>query len=812
MRQDLLTLTCSKLQDLSLVGFRGTEAVSRPYEFDLFFTVPVGTAVRSAVGERATLKVDRGDGSAPVIVHGVLANAKLLHQAAERALYQALLVPRLWMLRHFWRSFVFTKQKADAFLGDTLKAGGLLPSDFRFSIDGSYPEEEFVVQYRESHLDFFHRWCEREGLYYYFEHEDGAEGEVLVIVDAKGHHEDFPGGGTVRYFPVAGDDVTAPPALHHLESDVRWLPKTVTIADYNYANPAASVRADGDVTKTGIGTIREYGYRVFDEGGAKRLADVRAQSIGCREVTLRASGTALGPRPGYLFAIEDRPDDVEEKWLALEVEHEGSLAGATSEVARLTGLRAGRTYHTKLFAVPAGVQYRAPQATPWPRIYGFENAVVCGDAESPYAQIDADGRYLVRFEFDTSDLPDGSASTRVRMLQPHGGSTEGFHFPLRKGTEVMIAFLGGDPDRPFISGVVPNAHKPSVVGERNRSQNIIRTGSGNQLVMEDEQGKEFIFLQTPNSRTGMYFGNPAGHKAKIYTGSEGEEPTYMVNPNAAETGDTNAGTDVDFSMWQNTDHNYGLWVGGDAWINVWGKESAFVYGDVSHGYLAKYDLRVGGNTTEYYGGTQTIRTMHARNDTVAEGGLTQNITSFVTQNIHGTLHQTVDTSGWQHVNGGAWGHTVSAKNTDDYGSWQSTIHGAWNANFADGSVTVDATPSNLHIHSAGTILIDADASIEIKSPSTSVKSTAFLKHYLSAKHETYAYKGATGIAKTDHAVIYQSAYGLKLDTVGIKVENEGAKKLTFGMYLRAFAFARKTGAIDLRDIPAEVWNGAFKKT
>ncbi|MEZ4306960.1 MAG: phage late control D family protein [Polyangiaceae bacterium] len=49
---------------------------------------------------------------------------------------------------------------------------------------GSYPDEEFVCQYRESHLDFLHRWFEREGLYYYFEHEDSDSGtEKLIIVD-----------------------------------------------------------------------------------------------------------------------------------------------------------------------------------------------------------------------------------------------------------------------------------------------------------------------------------------------------------------------------------------------------------------------------------------------------------------------------------------------------------------------------------------------------------------------------------------------------------------------------------------------------
>ena len=82
-------------------------------------------------------------------------------------------------------------------------------------------------------------------------------------------------------------------------------------------------------------------------------------------------------------------------------------------------------------------------------MHGFESATVDGAAPgSAYAQIDEDGRYLVRMLFDQAAQQAGKASTHVRMAQPHGGSTEGFHFPLRSGTEVLIQFQGGDPDRP----------------------------------------------------------------------------------------------------------------------------------------------------------------------------------------------------------------------------------------------------------------------------------------------------------------------------------------------------------------------------
>src|SRR5690606_26356950 len=129
---------------------------------------------------------------------------------------------------------------------------------------------------------------------------------------------------------------------------------------------------------------------------------------------------------------------------------------------------------------------------------------VDGEADSPYAQIDDQGRYLVKFKFDESDLENGKASTYVRMMQPHGGTTEGLHFPLRKGSDVVFSFLGGDPDRPVIAGVVPNTTTPSPVTNTNHTQNVIRTGANNHIILDDSEGREFISIRTPNNNTALY--------------------------------------------------------------------------------------------------------------------------------------------------------------------------------------------------------------------------------------------------------------------------------------------------------------------
>ncbi|WP_437720469.1 type VI secretion system Vgr family protein [Sorangium sp. So ce861] len=810
MRHDGFTLSCSALASVAFIGFRGTEHVSQPYEFELFFSVPANTDVRKAVGERATVRANRGQGNDPFVLHGVIASVRLLHQNADRALYQALLVPKLWLLRHFWRSHVFTNQGVKEFLSATLQSGGLAASEFRFSIDDAdYPVEEFVAQYRETHIAFFHRWLEREGLYYYFEHPEDGPGEVLVIVDDRGLHDDFPGGGTVRYVPLFGDDVTAPQGLHHLEQDVQWLPKTVTIADYNYSNPSASVKGESSITQNGLGAIREYGYRVFMQSDAERLAQVRAQSIGCREVTLRGSGDVLGPRAGYRFSLEDQPGDVGEEWLALEVHHTASIAGITPEIAKLTRLSDKDIYGVKLLAIPADAQFRAPQTTPWPRIYGFENAVVCGPADSQYAQIDADGRYLVRFEFDTSGLPDARVSTRVRMMQPHGGTTEGFHFPLRKGTEVMIAFLGGDPDRPFIAGVVPNAHRPSVVGERNLSQNIIRTGSGNQLVLEDEQGKEFIFLHTPNNRTGIYMGTPSGGHSSVYTGDgEAQVGTFLSPENADPAIGGSSLVDVTFSYLETTCGDGGSWIGGDSWENVGGQKFSMVVGDLWAGVGATYTFQVTGAAKETYYATRTTTIKTGRVDTVEAGGMKQTITDGMTltitsggmkHDVHGKFEQTIEPEGSSTVTG-PWTHKVTDLNFDDYKTWKTEVATTWNGHFG------------------GNVDLSSDTSFVIKAPNAKITASNLKWQVLGMtfditpnKHELYVYKGASGVLKTDHAALYQTLYGLKLELVGIKLDYVGMDKKAVGLKMNQFGTYLKQKAIGLILAGVIAYNAGFTK-
>ncbi len=781
MSIDVFSIHCEALGDAKLAGWKGVEALSRPFEFDVFFTVPVGTDVRGAVGARATLTADRDDGREPMQWHGLLAAVRLLHETAERALYRASLVPGLWLLQQHVRSYVHTRKKVDVFVADTLKDGGLTGGDFQFHVDaGAYPVEEFVCQYRESHLDFVHRWFEREGLYYYFEHAAGEGAtEKLVVVDDKAHHHALVGEGRVRYFPAAGSDGSAGECFRELHADFRLLPASVHITDYNYANPSAPVAGEKVVSGSGQGKIREYGYRVFNEGEARRLARIKAQSIACRELVLSATGTYLGLRAGYTFDLEDGPHDLPAKYLAIEVRHAGAVSGASSLVTRYTGLDPKETYRVDVVAIPADAQFRAPQSTAWPRIYGFENGTIDGPAESQYAQIDDQGRYLVRLKFDASDLPDGSTSTYLRMMQPHGGTTEGWHFPLRKSTEVMVSFQGGDPDRPVIAGVVPNAVQRSNVTSRNNKQNVLRSGSGNFLVMDDSQDAEYIDMGTPGGNTRFYMGEPEHDPNFIGPPEAKDFPPKKVPIPPSEPGGDETPVNIHFSYFVSTDASAGFDVGGSWWQRVGGGLTVDVTNDARIRHGGNHTFIVGGKTDEYH-----------------VGGLKQIITN----------------NGEQHVFAN-WNHYVSAKSYGHYGEWKVDVDTSWTAT-ASGNIEITSTGGSVDVGStAGEVTIMSPTKINLLAPEVKTLASGYFKSFSSASFETYSSKTIVGGHKSDYVVaLYTCGYGVKTETTGYSAGLYGVKGETVGMKQDNFgAVFRKLG-IDVKNALTVIGNAAINNS
>jgi type VI secretion system secreted protein VgrG len=170
--------------------------------------------------------------------------------------------------------------------------------------------------------------------------------------------------------------------------------------------------------------------------------------------------------------------------------------------ALITGLTASaardRSYELTFTAIPYSERYSfRPARIAKPVMAGTLPArVTSTTANDIYAHIDKDGRYRVNLDFDREAWKPGYESLWVRQSRPYAGDTYGLHLPLLAGTEVSIAFEGGNPDRPYIAGVKHDSAHPDHVTIQNYRRNVLRTPANNKLRLDDERGKEHIKIST----------------------------------------------------------------------------------------------------------------------------------------------------------------------------------------------------------------------------------------------------------------------------------------------------------------------------
>ncbi|NDV23346.1 type VI secretion system Vgr family protein [Desulfovibrio sp. JC022] len=494
----------------SVVRFKGAEGLSSIYRFSIMLISDKNDLdIGSILQNPAEFTIKRDDGDIPF--KGMLSSFEQMHQVGKMCFYRAELVPKLWWATLTHCNQIFLNENAQGFLGDVLKKAGLKEGlSFDFKLQGSYPSWEYICQYDESHFNFVSRWMERDGMYYYFEQTD--QGEKMVITDTHISHSPMKEGTSLTYSPPSNLDHT------HREEIVKNfmlkqqpLPKKVLLKDYNYRKPSLEMKAEAMVSQQGMGEIYLYGEHFKTPGEGNTLAQIRAQEFLCREKVFHGVSTVPYIRTGYIFELKDHyRQDFNQRYLTTEVVHEGS-----QEAYLVSGLGLNlaededRLYYRNSFTcIPANTQFRAERKAVKPKFSGTLNAKIDASGSGQYAELDGDGRYKVIMPFDESGRSGGKATTWLRMAQPYGGSNHGMHFPLHKGTEVLITYIDGDPDRPLIQAAAPNPENPSLVKDSNQTMCQITTGGQNRIHMEDKEGGQRILMHSPKSDTWIRMGTP----------------------------------------------------------------------------------------------------------------------------------------------------------------------------------------------------------------------------------------------------------------------------------------------------------------
>ncbi len=466
--------------DLRLTAVQGGGAIGEPFRFALTLETELdGGLAAETIDELLThpCRVHYGPEREHTI-SGCLASLRM-HPTwdPQRARYEAILVPRLARAGLAPRSRVF--QDADAFgiarrilVEDLRLAEGV---DFHVHASEPHPMRDFTVQYDETDLAFVSRLLEHRGAFFWFEHTPDLE--ILHLADANRAFLPHADGAPLPY-RQRDDAIGAREAsVFALFATTRHAARNARVRDYNWRRPTLVIDEAHDADASGTGVIDCFGEHVRDEGEARQLARFRAEGELATRKTFQGVASAPGLMAGHVFDLVEHPHpDLEQRYLVTAVEHRiGATEGGGAFGAEV-----------RFDAIPASVAWRTPRKTPKPRVHGLVTARVDGEVIGSAAPIDEHGRYKVVFAYDLLAAPGGRASRWVRMAQASAGDGYGHHFPLHVGTEVLIAHVNGDPDRPILLGAVPNPDTMSPVVAANPTQSRIRSKSGIVFELDDD--------------------------------------------------------------------------------------------------------------------------------------------------------------------------------------------------------------------------------------------------------------------------------------------------------------------------------------
>jgi len=478
-----------------LASFGGNEIISQPFRIQLSLIASEENELDlpELVNQPAKITILREEVKKEL--HGIISNFEETGRSKDFAYYRAVLVPRLWRLSLSYQSRVFQNKSIPDIISDVLKGAGLSASDFKMQVKRSYLPREYCAQYRETDLNFISRLMEYEGIYYFFDHSDGKD--VMVIVDDNSKNPKIESPDEIKSYVGEGYETEEEEVISELTWHQRVVTGKVVLKDYNYRTPETNLSAESQIDSRSPGMYYEFGEHFKTANEGKTLAKIRNEEIEATRRVIVGSGNCRGFHAGYKFTLNKHyRDALNGDYVITQVSHSGSQAAGIGVVGGAGGT--GPTYRNQFTCIPANVQYRPPRITPEPRIPGIMTAKV-ESAGGEYAYLDEEGRYRVKLPFDLSDAGQGKASRAIRLAQPYTGSGYGMHFPVHAGTELVWACIDGNVDRPLGLSSVPNPSRNSPVVAKNKSQNVIRTAAGNELVMEDLKDETQVSLKTTDS-------------------------------------------------------------------------------------------------------------------------------------------------------------------------------------------------------------------------------------------------------------------------------------------------------------------------
>lgn len=492
--------------ELDVLAFEGNEALSKPFSYRIEFTSgdhAISKEMMLMKPASLTLQapVDQGYGSKmqqPVrVIQGVVTGFERFGTSKDETHYALTLQPRLALLDRSHQNTIYQDMSVPQIVEKILRERhGMRGQDFLFSLAKEYPRREQVMQYGEDDLRFISRLLGEVGIWFRFTTDTRLNIDVVEFYDGQ---QGYGKGLTLPSVPPSGQHSQGVDSVWGMESHHNVVQKQVSTRDYNYRQATEDMNTQVNATR-GDSTTYGDAYHYADnylapgshhdrnpapESGAfyarirhERYLNGQTQTCSITSCPTLSPGQVLKVIGGYEVA------DV--------------FAHGVVITALRTHARRDKDLAVDFDGIPDSTDFSfRPEPGSRPVMAGTLPARVTSTTENDtYGHIDKDGRYRVNMLFDRDNRETGFESLWVRQSRQYAGDTYGLHLPLLAGTEVAIGFEDGNPDRPYISGVLHDSAHGDHVTIRNYKRNVLRTPANNKIRLDDERGKEHIKVST----------------------------------------------------------------------------------------------------------------------------------------------------------------------------------------------------------------------------------------------------------------------------------------------------------------------------
>ncbi|WP_370569816.1 type VI secretion system Vgr family protein [Serratia sp. JUb9] len=491
---------------LDVLAFEGQEELSKPFSYRIEFTSADHGIHREAMLMKAaslTLQAPLNQGAAiklqqPLrVIQGVVTGFERLGTTNDESRYALTLAPRLALLARSRQNAIYQDMSVPQIVEKILRERhGMRGQDFLFSLTQDYPRREQVMQYGEDDLRFITRLLGELGIWFRFTADTRLNIDVVEFCDGR---QGYGAGLTLPSVPPSGQHDEGVESCWGLESRHQVVEKQVSLRDYNYRQALEAMDAQAEIG-AGDGTTYGDAYHYADNYLTVGSGEERNPTAESGAFYARIRHERYLNRQGRLFGVSSSvalvPGEVVRVSGGAEVTE--VFRRGVAIVRTISTARRDKSLEIGFEAIPDGVDYAYRPGVPLrPVMAGTLPARVTSTTENDsYGHIDRDGRYRVNMLFDRSNWETGFESLWVRQSRPYAGETYGLHLPLLAGTEVAIGFEDGNPDRPYIAGVLHDSAHPDPVTIRNYKRNVLRTPANNKIRLDDSRGQEHIKVST----------------------------------------------------------------------------------------------------------------------------------------------------------------------------------------------------------------------------------------------------------------------------------------------------------------------------